>query len=71
MLALLAEMPAAPMASPRRVMELIDEYQLAGSGIGYVDAHLVATAIDLHQGLLTDDQRLSTVARSAGVLVTF
>lgn len=40
----LAQLPEIPVASPDEVLVLIESSELAGSGIGYVDAHLLASA---------------------------
>jgi len=63
-LAALLELPRALLASDDEVMHLIHHDRLFGSGIGYVDAHLLA-ATRLTQGasLWTRDKRLSAAAR--------
>ena len=59
----LGELPAARVANDGEVLTFIEAQRLAGSGIGYVDAHLLAAA-RLTQGarLWTRDQRLNAVA---------
>ena len=43
-LQLLQGLPAATVASDGEVLLLLDQEQLMGRGIGYVDAHLLASA---------------------------
>jgi hypothetical protein len=47
-------------------MELIETRKLYGLGIGWVDAHLIASALLSDCDLLTADQRLKKAARQAG-----
>jgi predicted nucleic acid-binding protein len=67
-LGLLGALPRAPIATAEEVLVFIDRHRLAGRGIGYVDAHLLASAF-LHPGLrlLTRDRRLHEVANSLRV----
>ena len=60
-------LPQMGAALDGEVMALIDRQNLAGRGIGYVDAHLI-TSVFLTPGSLlwTQDQRLHEVARSLG-----
>jgi predicted nucleic acid-binding protein len=64
----LDELPQAPVATDREVMDLIERASLMGRGIGYVDAHLLASAL-LVPGvnLWTHDVRLADVATELGV----
>ncbi len=56
-------LPQASMADDDEVLELIERAGLAGSGIGYVDAHLLAaTQLTVECQLLTRDKRLEAVA---------
>ena len=50
----LADLPQARVATDHEVLEFIDSQSLAGSGLGYVDVHLLAAA------RLTDDASLWT-----------
>ena len=61
-LADLENLPAVPLATDGEVRRLIDQHGLAGSGIGYVDAHLAASArLAGAQGIWTRDRRLKAV----------
>jgi predicted nucleic acid-binding protein len=64
----LGDLPAAPLISPEDVQELIVSADLAGTGVGYVDAHLLASARAIPEGrLLTHDKRLHQQARRLGI----
>ena len=67
-MAALQELPQAVAAADGEMPRFIDRHALAGTGIGYVDAHLLAAAA-LTQGasLWTRDQRLAAVASQLGV----
>jgi len=67
-LGLLANLPSATIASEGEVLLLIEQQELAGSGIGYVDAQLLAsTRLTPDAQLWTDDKRLTKVAVRLGV----
>jgi predicted nucleic acid-binding protein len=64
----LLEMPRPNVASEAEVLALIRNRFLAGSGIGYVDAHLLAsTQLTPETSLWTRDKRLRRVAEAIGV----
>lgn len=67
-LTLLERMPSAPIAEPDDVIHLITEQALHGLGIGYVDAHLLASA-KLMPGsrIWTRDKRLAAVSERLGL----
>jgi predicted nucleic acid-binding protein len=66
----LHDLPQASVATDREVLDLIARHRLFGSGIGYVDAHLLA-AVRLTAGaaLWTRDRRLAGVASRLGMAV--
>ena len=66
-LAMLERMPAASVATHSEVMTFVGRRSLAQRGIGYVDAHLLASAALDGGSLWTLDQRLASVARDLGV----
>ncbi len=68
-LELLQGLPAALVASDLEVRLLIERGQLMGRGIGYVDAHLLASAKLSRCGLWTQDHRLAALAREQGLEV--
>jgi predicted nucleic acid-binding protein len=61
-LGLLAELPMASLVAHDEVLALVSRLGLAGRGIGWVDAHLVASAVVDRVPLWTLDRRLATVA---------
>jgi predicted nucleic acid-binding protein len=65
---LLEALPKASTASDAEVMRLIKTRGLAGRGIGWVDAHLLAaTRITPDTSLWTRDKRLARLADDLGV----
>ncbi|WP_421760378.1 type II toxin-antitoxin system VapC family toxin [Devosia sp.] len=67
-LALMQELPAMHMSEPEEVLSLIEGQRLIGAGIGYVDAHLLASSIATPNcQLWTRDKRLLNVASRLGV----
>ena len=66
-LALLADLPSASVASEAEVLGFIQAQSLFGLGIGYVDVHLCASA-KLHGiQLWTRDKHLQAVAEQLGM----
>lgn len=62
-LALLGCLPAAPQADQDEVLYLIERHRLMGRGLGYVDIHLLASALLLPgTRLWTRDRRLGELA---------
>jgi len=60
---LLANMPAAPCAEHHEVLAFVEQHRLYGKGIGYVDAHLLASvALTPGTRLWTRDRRLGSTA---------
>jgi predicted nucleic acid-binding protein len=60
-------MPLAAKASDEEVLVLVERHQLAGSGIGYIDAHLLASAVISGVYVWTRDRRLHQVAAKLGL----
>lgn len=59
----LAALPAAPVATDEEVLELIEKRRLMGRGVGYVDVHLLASALlGFETTILTSDRLLRQVA---------
>ena len=59
----LQNLPAANLATDQEVLHFIDRHGLAGRGIGYVDAHLLAaTRLTTGSSLWTRDKRLLRIA---------
>lgn len=67
-LAALGSLEQVPLAQNAEVMQFIEARGLAGAGIGWVDAHLLASLLLAGGGtLLTHDKRLRKVALSLGL----
>jgi len=63
-LRLLNDLPQAVVASQEEVLHLIERKKLMGLGIGFIDAHLLASAaLTDTVALWTRDKRLQKVAR--------
>jgi len=63
----LARLPGAVVAKDNEVLAMIETGGLAGRGIGYIDAHLLAAARLSGASLWTRDKRLAAVAASLDV----
>jgi predicted nucleic acid-binding protein len=64
----LRDLRQAPVAETDEVADFIDWAELAGTGIGYVDTHLLISARMVRNGrLLTLDKRLNAQAERLGV----
>ncbi len=63
LLRLFQNLPQSPVATHEEVMHFIQQRDLMGRGIGYVDAHLLAAvALEGDSRLWTRDKRLHGVA---------
>ncbi len=60
-------MVEAPVVSHSEIVSFIRERKLHGRGIGWVDAHLLASALVGRAMLWTADARLAAVANELGV----
>jgi predicted nucleic acid-binding protein len=63
----LDRLPTAPLLDDREIRALIDARKLAGTGIGWVDAQLVGSALIAGALLWTLDRRLAKVASRFGL----
>ena len=64
----LGRLPAACVATHDEVMSLIERERLFGWGVGYVDVHLIASALLTPEALLwTRDRKLLAVAKRLGL----
>ncbi len=66
-LSLLSSLPQVPLADHREVLDFIDANRLMGSGLGWIDAHLLCSAKLANVGLWTLDTRLAKAARLVAV----
>ena len=67
-LQLLKELPQAALAEQEEVMQLVETRRLMGRGIGWTDAHLLASSLLSGAPLWTGDRKLRTLAAALGVL---
>lgn len=67
----LRHLPEAPVAMHAEVLHFMEQHQLMGRGLGYVDIHLLAAvALVGTARLWTRDKRLAAAAASLGLAVT-
>jgi predicted nucleic acid-binding protein len=64
---LIARLPAAPVVPHDDVLALVRRRKLARRGIGWIDAHLLASALTSGAAVWTADTDLSSAAASLGV----
>jgi len=67
LLELLPALAQARAATDAQVLQLVTERNLFGSGIGWVDAHLLASVLLTRDKLWTRDRRLAAAARALGI----
>ena len=58
----LQALPQAILAEHEEAMQVIENYSLMGKGLGYIDMHLLASALLTKVPLWTLDQKLHEVA---------
>jgi hypothetical protein len=62
-------LPSMHVADPEEVLTLVERQQLMGTGVGYVDAHLLASTLTTNGcQIWTRDRRLGKAALALGVL---
>jgi hypothetical protein len=66
-LSLLQALPMAIQAEHEEIMEFIEHNQLMGKGLGYVDIHLIASAILTGVPIWTFDKMLDQVSSQFGL----
>jgi len=66
-LSLLQALPMATHAEHEEVMQFIENYSLMGKGLGYIDMHLLASAILSKVPLWTLDKKLNQVSSKLGL----
>ena len=67
LLALYEQMHQASMVPHREVVAFVNNRGLYGRGVGWIDVHLLASAIVGRMQLWTADPRFSTVAKELGI----
>lgn len=66
-LSLLRVLPTVPVVSQLELLYFIEHYSLGGAGIGFVDAHLLASARLAGVSLWAQDFRLNQTASKLGL----
>lgn len=66
-LAHLLTLPRATVPDDGEVLTFVETRQMFGRGIGWVDAHLLASAMLSHARLMTLDRRLARLGSALGV----
>lgn len=68
---LLARLPQMQVATDAEVLEFIERNHLYGIGIGYIDAHLLASVrLDPDATIRTRDRRMAQTAEALGIFAT-
>jgi predicted nucleic acid-binding protein len=70
LLALLGSLPRVLQAEHGEVLDFIDTHHLWGRGLGWVDAHLLASTRLSRTALWTLDRRLAVEAGRLGLAIT-
>jgi predicted nucleic acid-binding protein len=65
-LSLLQTLPMAISAEHEEVMQFIENHRLMGAGLGYLDVHLLSSAILTKVPLWTLDKTLSQISSTLG-----
>ena len=63
----LGRLPAAVVARHEEALQLLESHRLWGTGLGWIDVHLLASALLTGCRLWTLDHRLASAAGKSGV----
>jgi predicted nucleic acid-binding protein len=66
-LRLLRALPQAPIAGETEIYYLLDTHRLWGTGLGWIDLHLLASAAVAGWHLMTADAAMKRAAAKAGI----
>ena len=66
-LSLLQALPLVNHAEHEEVMHLIENYSLMGKGLGYIDMHLIVSALLTKVSIWTLDKKLKEVSSKLGL----
>jgi predicted nucleic acid-binding protein len=66
-LALFEHLPQATLVSNQEMLQFVDRHRLMGRGLGWIDLHLLASALVSRATLATQDGRLALAAQALGI----
>jgi len=66
-LSLLQSLPRSIEAEHEEVLQFIENYQMMGRGLGYIDVHLIASAVLTGVLIWTLDRKLDEVSTKLGL----
>ncbi|MDO8743546.1 MAG: type II toxin-antitoxin system VapC family toxin [Candidatus Brocadiaceae bacterium] len=66
-LSLLQALPMATHVEHKEVMKFIEDHTLMGKGLGYIDIHLIASAILTEIPVWTVDKKLNEISSKLGI----
>lgn len=66
-LSLLQALPMATHVEHEEVMKFIEDHTLMGKGLGYIDIHLIASAILTEIPVWTVDKKLNEISSKLGI----
>lgn len=69
-LALFQSLPSTPVVESQEYLEFVETRKLMGKGLGFVDIHILASALLSGISLWTGDKRLEKAAHDLGVSYT-
>jgi len=64
---LLSSLPSVKVATHQEALHLVDSRSLSGTGIGWIDVHLLAAALVNRVPLWTRDRKLHATAKVLGI----
>ena len=66
-LELFRSLPSSPIVEPDELLTFIESNSLMGKGLGYVDVHLLASAVLAGIALWTNDRKLRRASQDLGI----
>jgi hypothetical protein len=66
-LALVEQLPPATVVADHEMLHFVDRHRLMGQGLGWIDLHLLASALVSRATLATRDGRLARAAQALNV----
>ena len=66
-LTLLSALPSAKLPTHAEALHMMETRRLYGHGLGWIDVHLLSSAMLSHMPLWTRDRRLHSAAKALGI----